>query len=289
MKKLFAISLLVVLTVWGASAQKKNSVTELSEVVNSLSGHVDTVALQLGDLSAQVSSLTEQVTVLTNHISTLAASQAAVQQQLCQMVEANKALTAKLDELSSASASEDATAAPTYTVVGNMSSGLVVVRENVLYGYVDAEGKYVIPAQFEAASSFHGNYAVVKMNDRWGLIDKTGKVTIDCKYLNIEIYNGDVYKVFDGTKYGLIAANGTMVQDLKFSEIGAVSARWKRSRVCIDGKYGVLDGAGKLLVAVKYDAMGYWDDDDYVSAAIGTDYSTRTEYIIKVDGTVIRD
>jgi hypothetical protein len=48
--------------------------------------------------------------------------------------------------------------------------GLARVCEDGKYGFIDRNGEYVIPAIFEAASSFYENICAVKQGGKWGYI-----------------------------------------------------------------------------------------------------------------------
>ena len=61
---------------------------------------------------------------------------------------------------------------------------LIVVRKDDNYGYINSKGKLVLPAKYESASEFYGDYAVVRAEVKDGdltksvyqIIDKKGKV-----------------------------------------------------------------------------------------------------------------
>ena len=60
---------------------------------------------------------------------------------------------------------------------GWLSEGLAYVKDsNGKYGYIDEDGKVVIPCKWKEAWSFDEGLAQVQDdNEKWGLIDKTGK------------------------------------------------------------------------------------------------------------------
>ena len=62
------------------------------------------------------------------------------------------------------------------------SEGLMMVRLNDLYGFVDTIGQVIICLLFDDARSFSENRAAVKLNGKWGFINKTGETIIPFKY-----------------------------------------------------------------------------------------------------------
>lgn len=107
-----------------------------------------------------------------------------------------------------------------------------------LWGYMNTEGKIVIPPQYIFANDFENGLAVVakgnwikKPNGKfwmdkelWGVIDKEGKEVIPCIYEEIEILDMEKYKYF------LVRQNGL---------------------------FGVMDNTGKMLVEPKFFGFGY--------------------------------
>ena len=71
-----------------------------------------------------------------------------------------------------------------YDWVWPFREGLAKVRLNPggKYGFVNEEGKLVIPVIYDFARAFSEGFAAVKRNREWGFVDKTGKEVIPCVY-----------------------------------------------------------------------------------------------------------
>jgi hypothetical protein len=75
-----------------------------------------------------------------------------------------------------------------YYLANDFSEGLAGVginncQKKYCYGYIDITGKVVIEPQFQTVSEFHNGTAGVRMsNDRWGIINKDGKFIIPAIY-----------------------------------------------------------------------------------------------------------
>lgn len=82
--------------------------------------------------------------------------------------------------------------------VGSFSEGLASVMDaSENWGYIDTTGKIVIPCKWWGAYEFSEGLAVVWGPSGFGFIDKTGKVVIPCKWkFAYGFYNG-VAKVED--------------------------------------------------------------------------------------------
>lgn len=154
--------------------------------------------------------------------------------------------------------------APAFEEAWLFNEGLAGVKVNGKWGFIDRNGKLVIPAKFDAADSFCGGLAVVAVNKgdklKFGFIDKTGKYTVQPKLNYItafadgiaqfsndaEYIQRSTYFVVDTTAhYGLINSTGKVVAEPKFNKIetfhegfaGAVS----------EGRSGFIDKTGNWL------------------------------------------
>lgn len=112
--------------------------------------------------------------------------------------------------------------AKTYAMAQPFSDGMaaVAVSDNQ-WGYVDEQGNQVIPTVYQKASDFVGGAAVVKASDKYGVINKTGQYTV--------------------------AADGAY-EEMKMNENGTIA--FKK-----DGKWGLMDGRGAILVPARYSAI----------------------------------
>ncbi|MEN9998763.1 MAG: hypothetical protein RI922_1753 [Bacteroidota bacterium] len=64
-------------------------------------------------------------------------------------------------------------------------NGLSFYQKENKYGLVNAQGKLILPAQFDKVRAFRNNRAVVELNGKLGLIDQTGKIVQAIKYTDL--------------------------------------------------------------------------------------------------------
>ena len=77
-----------------------------------------------------------------------------------------------------------------YRTASGYSEGLAVViidfdSDNMGYGYIDKSGNMAIAATHEYAYPFSEGYAIVKDYDRFGMIDHSGREVLTCKYAEL--------------------------------------------------------------------------------------------------------
>ena len=58
----------------------------------------------------------------------------------------------------------------------------IPAAQGTKWGYVDAAGRLVIPAQFDCAGGFSEHLAPVKIGKKWGYIDTAGHLAIPARY-----------------------------------------------------------------------------------------------------------
>lgn len=98
-------------------------------------------------------------------------------------------------------------------------NGLLAVRDsNHKWGYVNHDGKLVIPCQYDEADSFESGYAEVKKDGRWMIINKKGEIIVDDS-LVVSSLAGSYLVVTDGKLFGLMDENGIIRIPIKYDEI----------------------------------------------------------------------
>jgi len=135
-------------------------------------------------------------------------------------------------------------------------SRLVVSRTNEkeLYGFINKEGKEVIPCQFERLSDFFNGFSKITQKGKTGLIDSTGKIIVKPKYsdiIRISPYPKGLIKVMspEGLK-GYVNKQGVEVIPCKYSHLetfdenSTYTAEWAKMKTP-EGRYGQVNIQGK--------------------------------------------
>ena len=64
--------------------------------------------------------------------------------------------------------------------------GLVMVMKNRMAGFLNKQGKTVIPFVYKRAKDFSEGLAAVKTSQKWGFVDKEGNNVIPCQYDTVD-------------------------------------------------------------------------------------------------------
>lgn len=133
------------------------------------------------------------------------------------------------------------------------------------YGYIDKNGKEIIPCTFDGAESFSEGYAVVYKDGKGGVIDKSGKQVVPYKYDMISDFSEGFAKIeTDDGLIGFINTKGEEVVPIKYRSWGSTNFSEGFAAVGVDYgdyvKYGYIDKTGKVVIEPVYDLAGMFHD-----------------------------
>lgn len=115
---------------------------------------------------------------------------------------------------------------PTYDKERDIESyrfrdGLMIVKKNGKYGYLNTKLEEVIPCQFEEARPFDDGLAAVKKDKMWGFIDKKGENVIPFGYKRVCSFSfGLAAVVGDQDSIGFIDKFGIIAIPFQFDNAG---------------------------------------------------------------------
>lgn len=108
-----------------------------------------------------------------------------------------------------------------YECIVGCSNGMYIAEKNNKYGYIDKQGKIIIPFKYDSIGSFSEGLAAVAMDGKCGYINTDGELVIPCKYDSAGSFeNGRAY-VKTGGQYYSIDKNGRM--KAKYSLAGTLT------------------------------------------------------------------
>ena|SRR3989339_323826 len=154
----------------------------------------------------------------------------------------------------------------------DFSDGMAVImkyttdaHDDMVYGYINKEGKQVLPPKFMDATGFVRGMAYILDKDKRGYIDKTGNYLILLQNaVGSQFYEGMATVSNEHYKSGFINKNGDLVIDYKFDEAGYFSEGL--AVVGLNGKYGYINKKGDLVISPVFDyAMPFREE----RAAVG--------------------
>lgn len=139
-----------------------------------------------------------------------------------------------------------------YSFIGSYENGRALFGEALengqyLYGYLDRQGKEVVPATFLTAHEFQGDKAVVQL---------------------------------PSNEYALINKNGTVLHKYPYTVVGNLGEGLLAFKETEDGKFGYIDVKGKIVIPPKYtSAMPF--EHGYAVVNMAEDYTDQYGLINK--------
>lgn len=123
-------------------------------------------------------------------------------------------------------------------------------KHNLKYGYLDLQGRCVIPYKYSDCADFHEGVAAVSINGKWGYIDRFGNQVTPCIYDRCSSFSEGYGCVKQDGRYGFVDTSGAIripcVYDYCSDFYEGLAT------VTLDGKKGYIDKSGKLVLKSIY-------------------------------------
>ena len=149
-----------------------------------------------------------------------------------------------------------------------------VQTANDKYGFINPEGKQVVPCKYDRLSEFTNGYAtaeikVTNLESKYGLFDSTGKEVVPVKYGHLEYYPDDMVLVAGETNasaVGLIGVTGKIIIPFQYEFWSKKISKglWPvaKNNIC-----GVVNFKNETVVPFQYDMIESYSDELGVAPA----------------------
>jgi hypothetical protein len=138
-----------------------------------------------------------------------------------------------------------------YTSLRTYSLGCV----GGLWGFINRKGALVINAEYQFVDDFHNGRAIVKKDGKYGVINMNNEFVIKPEYDGIEFLrntSNSFYAVYINTpRYGVIDDNGKILVPVKYENLG----NWQEGlSVFRSGKkFGYINADGEIVIPAEYE------------------------------------
>ncbi|MCO5259214.1 MAG: WG repeat-containing protein [Crocinitomicaceae bacterium] len=102
------------------------------------------------------------------------------------------------------------------TSIKKFIEGVAVAGEEGRWGYLDKEGKWLVPAKYEHVDDFNEGVGLVRLGKLWGIVDASGKTVVEPTYQAISEFNDGFAVVKKDGKWGIINKSGKVVCEPRF-------------------------------------------------------------------------
>jgi hypothetical protein len=150
------------------------------------------------------------------------------------------------------------------TIIQVFLSEYFKVKKGNLYGLVAENGRKVVDPLYEEFAYLSPSFIAVKLNDKWGIIDTAGELKSPVRFERLDMFSSSLFKFIEGNKWGLTGQSGKVIVPAQFDykELNPLynnSYRFKNYHdgeklfvIQIDGKSGLIDHTGKVIVEPNY-------------------------------------
>lgn len=153
---------------------------------------------------------------------------------------------------------EVAMAEEKYSRMGLFQGGRCRVKKGDKYGFIDKEGKEVIPCVYDEVSDFSEGLCGVRKDGKIFFIDKEGKKVLKSEYKSYFFWNGfariiEEDEETDRLLHGYMNKEGKVVIKPKYMKIDHIGDKFY-----VENKKnlnGVLDEKGRVLIPEKYNGI----------------------------------
>ncbi len=138
------------------------------------------------------------------------------------------------------------------------------------YGYVSANGEFVISPQYDEAKPFFQGKAIVRKGNHFGVIDENNKTVIPLNYNLISPADENTYmvavdgKIKDGRlideKYGFISTSGQVIIKPEYVEMSEFDRHGLAAIRHKSGKCGFIDRNYHFVIPAEFDYVGLFNN-----------------------------
>ncbi len=173
---------------------------------------------------------------------------------------------------------------------GQKLPDLIPFKEDKLYGYCDSNLNVIIKAKYQGAHPFVEDRARVVINNLNGFIDKDGNQIVPCNYKYASSFYNGYAKVGDSKEdFKFINAKGEYVPEpFQWERLKRNFYEYDLNYLSFEenGKKGVMDRHGNIIVPAKYDQVRDVTADGYAALRVGNEYIKTDSTGRRVDGRI---
>ena len=147
---------------------------------------------------------------------------------------------------------------PTYSEAGFFSEDIAAVVQNDKFGFISKSNKFIVEPIYDEVSDFYDGRSVVEKNGKLGMIDRNGYSIFEPIFEELgPVSEGKVFARKDSL-YGYYSKNRISLIPERFEE--AESFENQQAHVRIQGKEAIIDSVGSFVVKPFFDEVDFFTD-----------------------------
>lgn len=133
------------------------------------------------------------------------------------------------------------------------SEGLIGIKKDGRYGFIDVQGRLRIANRYEGIKGFHNTMAAVKLLNKWGFVNHEEKLVVQPVYDEVTSFRNGIAIVRFQEKYGLLNTSGILVLPTRYDSVALLPTN--RFFLLAEEKFGLADTDGRLIAPPKFDYL----------------------------------
>ena len=126
-------------------------------------------------------------------------------------------------------------------------NGLIKVRLDGMYGFINKDGEEIIPCKYEDADNIPDGLIRVKSAEGWGFVNENGEEIISCKYEDAYAFEGGLSLVKSKEGYGFVNNDGEEIIPCKYEDAHGFLFGANTAEVKLNGEWINIDKTGKQV------------------------------------------
>ena len=137
-------------------------------------------------------------------------------------------------------------------------NGLIKVKLDGKYGFINKDGEEIIPCKYEDADNFPDGLVKVKSAEGWGFVNENGEEIIPCKYEKANGFWFGLAGVKSAEGWGFVNENGEEIVPCKYEEVN----NFLDGPFLVQSKYGwgFVNEDGEEIIPCKYEEADRFSD-----------------------------
>lgn len=142
-----------------------------------------------------------------------------------------------------------------YQQVLPFSEGRAWVREAGLWGIINTKGEWVSSPQYDRVfDGFRNGFSEVVVGPFQGIVDREGYIILPPEYLGVGEYAQGLVWFDAGAGVGFADTTGRVAIEPRFQAAGQFSGN--RAPVLMNNRYGYINTLGQVVVSPRFEAVG---------------------------------
>lgn len=145
----------------------------------------------------------------------------------------------------------------------DVHDGVVWFKRNGKYGFLNKNGDVIIEPSLDEVNAesnyykYEGWLIIIKKQNKEGIVYK-GKMVLPPSYERV-VFSGKIFIAKEEGQYKMFDLEGHFIKDLPFEHVGGFGI-YKNAEFRQNGKYGIIDEFGNIIIEAQYDLLAPFSD-----------------------------